>query len=380
MFKIALKMLIGDKGKYLGIVVGLSFASFIISQQSAIFLGLMARTYGFITDTTQNDIWVMDKGVQFVDDIKPLKDTDLFRVRGISGVSWATPLYKGLIKARLSNGKFQTCNVIGIDDSTLIGSPPTILKGTIKDLRKIDAIIVNKVGTEDKLAYSDTQPLQIGDTLEINDNRAAVVGICQVSRTFQSQPVIYTTYNRATTYAPPERKLLSFILVKADNDISPEHLCAKIQKSTGLAAYTSKQFKSLTISYFLRKTGILINFGVTVILGVIIGTAISGQTFYNFILDNLRYLAVFKAIGASSKLLIKMTLLQILWTGFIGWGIGIGCCSLFGFVSENTELSFMLPWQLYVISGSIMLLICFFSSILCFWKIWKIEPAIAFRA
>ena len=121
---VALKMLIGDRAKYFGIIMGLTFASLLITQQAAIFIGLMTRTFGAITDLSGPDIWVMDRKVQFIDDIKPLQDTELFRVRGVSGVEWAVPLYKGLLKARLSNGNFQTCNVLGLDDTTLIGGPP----------------------------------------------------------------------------------------------------------------------------------------------------------------------------------------------------------------------------------------------------------------
>src|SRR4029078_2694000 len=83
----------------------------------------MTRTYSFITDSGLADIWVMDPKVQFVDDIKPLQDTPLLRVRGIEGVEWAVPLYKGILKARLDNGNFQACNVVGLDDATLIGGP-----------------------------------------------------------------------------------------------------------------------------------------------------------------------------------------------------------------------------------------------------------------
>jgi len=36
MYAIALKMLIGDRGKYLGIIMGLTFASLLITQQSSI--------------------------------------------------------------------------------------------------------------------------------------------------------------------------------------------------------------------------------------------------------------------------------------------------------------------------------------------------------
>jgi putative ABC transport system permease protein len=40
----------------------------------------------------------MNPKVQFIDDIKPLRDTELYRVRSIEGVKWAVLLYKGLIK------------------------------------------------------------------------------------------------------------------------------------------------------------------------------------------------------------------------------------------------------------------------------------------
>src|SRR3990170_5038378 len=172
-------MLTGDRAKYLGIIMGLTFASLLITQQLAIFLGLMTRTYGMVTDLPHADVWVMDPKVQFIDDVKPLQDTELFRVRGIDGVEWAVPLYKGLLKARLGNGNFPTCNVIGIDDATLIGGPPVMVEGRLADLRRAEAVIVDDVGAADKLAHIEPDgtkiPLKVGDTLELNDHRAVVV-------------------------------------------------------------------------------------------------------------------------------------------------------------------------------------------------------------
>jgi len=152
MLRIALKMLIGDRIKYIGIIAALSFASFIISQQGAIFVGIMKRTFNFISDTGQADIWVMDPSVQFVDDIKGIKETALYRVRGLDGIEWAVPMFKGLIPARLKSGVYQTCIILGIDDASLIGGPPKMLEGKIEDLRFPNAIFVNKVGATTKLA------------------------------------------------------------------------------------------------------------------------------------------------------------------------------------------------------------------------------------
>ena len=78
MNRIALKMLMGDRGKYIGIVIGVFFAALIITQQLSIFVGLMSRTIGFLVDTSLPEIWVMDTKVQFVDDIKPMQETQLY--------------------------------------------------------------------------------------------------------------------------------------------------------------------------------------------------------------------------------------------------------------------------------------------------------------
>jgi putative ABC transport system permease protein len=376
-------MLVGDRAKYLGIIMGLTFASLLITQQLGIFIGLMARTYGAVSDLALPDIWVMDPKVQFIDDIKPLQDTQLYRVRGVDGVEWAVPLYKGLIKARLDNGNFQTCNVLGLDDATLIGGPPTMIEGTLADLRRADSVIIDTIGAHDKLARTMPDgrkvPLKVGDTLELNDHRAVVVGLCRNQRTFQSQPVVYTTYSRATTFAPRERKLLSFVLVKAKRGSDMTALCGRIQKTTGLLALTRDQFEQKTVAYFMKYTGIPINFGIAVALGFLVGTAIAGQTFYNFTLDNLRHFGALKAMGAGNGMLLRMILLQACITGLVGYGLGVGAAATFGYLLRDSELAFKLPWQLLVVTGVAVTLICMMASLFSMRKVMRLEPAIVFK-
>src|SRR5262245_38932190 len=100
---IALKMLTGDKAKFFGIVLGLTFAALLINQQGSIFCGLMLRTAGQIYDITGADLWVMDANVQYIDDVKPMLENNLYRVRGVDGVEWAVPLYKGMGRAKVNS-------------------------------------------------------------------------------------------------------------------------------------------------------------------------------------------------------------------------------------------------------------------------------------
>lgn len=385
MNRVALRMLVGDLGKYAGILFGLFLTSFLITQQSGIFVGLMSRTYGAITDLGGPDIWVMEPKVQFIDDVKPLADTELQRVRSIPGVAWAVPLYKGLIKARLDNGNFQTCNVFGLDDASLVGGPPQMLQGRLEDLRRADGIIIDEVGATDKLARPATTPggkpvpLTIGDSLELNDRRAIVVGICRVSRTFQSNPVVYTTYTRATSYAPRERRLLSFVLVEAAVGEDPTALAARIGDATGLLALTRDAFIEKTYTYFLENTGIPINFGIAIVLAFLVGSAIAGLMFWNFTLDNLRHFGALKAMGAGNGLLLRMIVLQAAVVGAVGYGLGVGVAAGFGALTAGTELAFRLPWQLLLISGTAVTVICTIAALVCIIKVVRLEPAIVFK-
>jgi putative ABC transport system permease protein len=381
--RVALRMLIGDRAKYIGILIGVTFASLLITQQSAIFTGLMWRTVGGIVDLPHADVWVMDPKVQFIDDVKPMPDPSLQRVRGVEGVEWAMPLYKGLLKARLPSGTFQTVNLFGIDDATLIGGPIEMVEGKLADLYRADAVIVDENGARGKLAPigpdGTPRPLTVGDTLELNDHRAIVAGICRVSRTFQSQPVVYTTYSRATQFAPRERKLLSFVLVKARAGQDPTELARRIEARTELAALTAAEFRWKTMAYFLKYTGIPVNFGIAVTLGFLVGVIIAGQTFFNFALDNLRYFGALKAMGASSRTLVRMILLQAAMVGVLGWCIGVGGAAVLGHLARDSELAFKLPWQLLALSGAAVIVICMVSAVLCIWKVLRLEPAIVFK-
>jgi putative ABC transport system permease protein len=384
--RIALQMLLGDRAKYLGILLGVALASFVITWQGAIFIGLMSRTFAVITDMGDPDIWVMDPKVQFIDDVKPLPSTDLFRVRGIEGVAWAAPLYKGQTRARMANGSFQNCVLIGLEDATLTGGPPAMVEGTIEDLRRADGVILDFVGATERLARPSPVPggppipVKVGDELELNDRRAVVVGISRNSRSFQSQPTIYTTYSRATTFVPRERKLLSFVLVNVAEGQDVQAMCDRIERVTGLAAYTRDEFKWKTVAYFMKNTGIPINFGIAVALGFVIGAVITGFMFFSFTLDNLRYLGTLKAMGTTNSRLMWMVLLQAAFVAIVGWGLGVGIASYMGTnASRNSPLAFKLPWQLLMTSGGAVVIICMSAALISIRRVLSLEPAVVFK-
>lgn len=381
---VALSMLLGDRLKYFGLLVGVAFSALLITQQAGILVGLASQTGSFIKDTSQGDLWVMDDQVRFSQDTLPLQDTVLTRVRGIEGVEWAVPLYQAFLRARLDDGTRMTVILVGIDDATLMGGPPTMVEGSLADLRRDRAVLVDHAGLATKMARKRDKTrdpaMKLGDRFDINDNEVEVVGTYGATKSFFWEPVVYTTYSRAAALAPAERRVMAFVMIKVKEGADKAAVAARIQEATGLHARTNGEFAKLTADYILKETGILVNFGLAVALGFTIGVILCGQMLYNFTVDSLRYYGSLKAMGATNLTLIRMVLVQVLTVGVLGYGIGVGAASFLGGIVADGGLAFALPWQIPVLAAVSILAICVVAGLLSLVRVLRLEPAIVFKA
>ncbi len=375
---LALKMLLGDRAKYIMLISGLTFASLLITEQSAIFCGIMQWS-GSTLDNVGAPIWVVDPMVEQVNDTEAMRDTDVNRVRSTEGVAWAAPFYQGMLRTKMQDGSFKFVQLLGIDATTFAGAPKEITQGSLDDLRLPNTVLIDEYGAK-KLSRNPAKPIGLGEIFEINDHEARVVGICKARMSFSGNPYLYTTYDHAIQYAPSMRKMLSCVLVGAQPGEKPAVVARRITQATGLKAYTRSEFFWVTIWWYIKNTGIPVAFGATVLIGFVIGLAICSQTFYSFVLENLRNLAALKAMGASDRTLARMIMLQTLTVGLIGYGCGVGLATLFGSICLKKGMPpFFLPWQLPLITLGAILFICWLAASLGIRKIRSLEPAIVFR-
>lgn len=378
MHLIALKMLMGDRAKYIGLIFAIAFCTFLLENQTSIFAGILRRTGSQILDVTEADLWVMDSRTEYFDQTKALKDTDVDRVRGVDGVQWAVRLFKGNAVARTMDGKFAASLCFGLDDATLTGVPRKMLMGSWERLREPDAIVVDKAGY--LLLFPD-EPLQIDRTLELNDHKAVIVGISDASAPFLSVPIIHARYSQAINFVGRERTQLSFVLAKSVSGASPKEVIARIQAQTGLRARTTDEFRWDCIVYYLKNTGIPVNFGITITIALIVGTVVAGQTFYLFTLENLKQFGALKAIGVTNWRLTRMVLLQAITAGAIGFSLGTGMAALFFELTlrKIPTRGLVLMWQSVVLTAGCILLVIIIASLLSVRRVVVLEPAEVFR-
>lgn len=375
---LALKMLFADRAKYVMLLSGLTFAALLMTQQAGVFMGLLAWTQGNLKNM-RAPVWVVDPKVEQVNEVKPMRDTDVGRVRSVSGVAWAVPMYWGILQARLADGTFKPVQLVGLDNASMVGRPARMLAGRIEDLRLPNAVIIDELGVQ-RLSRGRPRPIGVGDLFEMNDREARIVGIARTEMSFFGYPYVFTTYEQALQFAPRTRKMLSYILVNPAEGWAAADVAARIRAETGLGAYTEERFSVSTVRWFFANTGIPTSFGMTILLGFIVGVAVAGQTFYSFILENLRHFGALKAMGAGDGLLTRMVLLQAFSVGLIGYGLGLGLTVAIGSVFLKKGMPpFDLPWQLPVATLVASLVICSLAAFFGIRRIRQLEPAIVFR-
>lgn len=373
--RIAFKLLVNDRGKFAALLVGITFAAFLMVMMTSMFSGILKRSSSTVLNIGAK-IWVMDPSVNTVANTIPLPDYVLNAIRSINGVKFAVPLYSGGALVKLKNGTYQSVTVIGLDDPTLFGRPEMI-SGNIQDIYAENAFIVVRDAEFKKLGNP-----KIGTEFEINDHRGIVVGIAKVNISgLFGVPTLYTTYNRAITYIPSTRFTTSYILIEPKNDGDIAYIQQRI-KAMGYEALTKNEFIQKISNFYKYQTGLGTNVMIMTIISFIVGLSISGQTFYTFILENLAKFGALKAIGAKNNELVAMILFQAMFSSLAGYGLGVGLATLL-IVTAKLRLpdyAAQITYSSLAFAFVMVLIIASVSGYIGMRKVIRIEPFDIFRS
>jgi putative ABC transport system permease protein len=380
MTRIAFKILLADKAKYLALVLGIAFSTLLISQQTAIFHSVMLSSVQSIRMVNSADVWVMKPNVEILDFSDPMPEVYVNRVRSVPGVAWAVPYYQATATMRTTRGELKPVLLTGLDDTTMIGAPiGHMVQGRVQDLMRPNSVIMDISGFLRDFPDRTPEP---GFLVEIGRVRAEVVGFCKMPPNWSGMTLVYTRRSNAVAMARETIHPVSAVLARAIDGTPPETVAAEIARSTGLAAYYRADFIGKSLRWMLTNSGVAENFGITIGMGVIIGVAIVGQTFYLFSVENLKQFAALKAIGVSNRRILAMILTQAAFVAAIGFCLGIGCSSLFfAIVHPGTggmRGMFLSPF-VFVGTAVFILIVTVVACLFSVRRVLVVDPAIVFR-
>ncbi|TWB23158.1 ABC transporter permease [Nitrospirillum bahiense] len=373
-FKIAYKLLVNDRAKFAALLVGITFAVFLMIQMTSLFSGVLSRSSATVINIGAT-MWVMDPAVQTVANSIPMPDYVLDEVRSIPGVKYAVPLYSGGALAKLRDGTYQFVTVMGLDDGTLFGRP-RLIDGNIQDIFAENGFIVIK-----DAEFAKLENPTIGTEFELNDHRVKIVGIGEVATSgLFGVPTLYTTYNRALQYLPNTRFTASYILVEPKTASDAAVIAGRVH-AMGYLALTKDQFIDKIAAFYTFRTGLGTNILLMTVISFIVGLSISGQTFYTFIIENLEKFGALKAIGAKSRELVAMILFQAAFTALTGYGLGIGLCAVMIWLARLRipDYAAVITFPNIGLAFAMVVVIAGISSYVGVRKVLTIEPFDIFR-
>lgn len=356
MYIYALKMLIGDRVKYTGLIIGIAFSTMLICQQASILSGLIIRTSAFVDEFHPYNIWIMKDGVRFTEDVFSIGKETLWQIASVKGVESVAGIYKSPVQLK-AGSEYQSGILIGIQSKSYLPHG------------------ISKQALERGLVIEDKDlKIKPGDAVSLNGSRISVSGTYPGLSRFFWEPVFYTDHKNIAPLMGAD----GFTFVAAYSSY-PNESIQEINKKTGLLALKKEEFKDKNSSYIMKETGIVTNFAIAVFLGFVIGVIVTGQTFYNFTLDNIRYYGAMKAMGVSNQVIGLMVVIQSFVASLIGFGIGLGCAKACGVVILKMGLAFDL--NALIASGCFVaiLSVSLFAAVLSLKKVFSVDPAIVFR-
>jgi len=371
---IARKNLFHDRVRFVITLVGISFSVVLILVQVGVYLGMMYNTSSII-EHTDADIWITSRNNRNFDFSMPIPEHRENRAHAVPGVLWTKKLILVWSLMKIKGGGSENIEMVGFDPESGIGGPWEMVQGNVRDVKFYRGVIV------DESSASKLGDLRIGDYREVINKKVRIVGISRGARRITTAPVLFTSYRTAQELNPWIAGQTVFVLVKVAPGTDVQLVRDRLASIMDLEdVYTSAGFINATRRYWTFSTGMGIAFGFTILMGIVVGAVIVSQTIYSATIEHLREFGTLKALGAENRTVYGIILEQALWSGLIGFVIGVAVNFVVVKFYSDTGQVIIQPWWLFAGDFAVTLATCVAASLISVRKAMQVDPMEVFRA
>lgn len=354
-------------------LTGIIFAVVLVAVQTGLFIGFSTTTSNLI-DNSHADLWIMSKGVRYLEVGVPFAERKLYQVLGVPGVQRAAKYIVRFSQWKRPDGGQESCEVVGFNPESGLGGPWGQIEGSLNGIKSENHVMI------DRFYAGKLVVTHLGQTVEMRGRRARVVGFTHGIRTFTTSPLIFTSYKNALDYTGLDADQTMFILVKARPGVPLDQLRRDIlARVRDVDVYTTPEFSAKTSHYWMFGTGA----GVTVLmaasLGLIVGIVVVAQTIYAATIDHIREYGTLKAMGANNRYIYRIILKQALISAFIGYAAGMSIALLVIHFSQGGGPAIVLPDPVKAGLFFLTLFMCTSAAFVSIRKVTQIDPAMVFK-
>ncbi len=370
---LAQRNLFHDKVRLVVTLTGIVFAVVLIVVELGLFLGFTKTTSSLI-DNSGADLWVMSKNVPYVEMGVPFSERKLYQVKAVPGVQEAEKYIDRFVQWKRNDGRQESVQVVGINPDSRLGRPWNLVAGSVQDLKRPDAVIVDELYKE-KLGVR-----HVGEVFEMNGYRARVVGFTRGIRAFTTSPYIFTTFKNAQDYGRIADDQTMYVLVKlapgADTNQVRRDILSRVKD---VEVFTTPQFSRMTQVYWMFTTGAGVAVLLAALLGLVVGLVVVAQTIYATTVDHIREFGTLKAMGAPNSYVYKVIMTQAAISAVIGYGLGMFVSLFVVRASQSGGAAILLPWPMAAGIFFLTLAMCVGAGLVSINKVTRLDPAMVFK-
>jgi putative ABC transport system permease protein len=362
-----------DRARFVVTMVGVTFAVVLVAAQAGLFFGFTQITTAVI-EHTGADLWVALHGLRNFEITMPMKERNRTIILGVPGVARAEALCVFFTAWRKPQGGYESVLVVGFDPNSGMAGPWNLVAGDPADLRLPDAIAIDDIN-KDKLGIEN-----LGDTAEISQHRARVVGFTHGIRSFTTSPYVFASFRNAINFGPIGDDQANYVIVKLAKDADPASVAAEIRRRLpAMDVLRRADFSEMTKTYWMFTTGAGTAILVAAGLGLVVGMVIVAQVLYATTIDHLVEFATLRAMGAPQSFITAIILWQAAITATLGYAIGIVLALVIAHASQGSTALIVVPPSLAAGLFVVTFAMCAAASLISIRKVMTLDPAMVFQ-
>ncbi len=369
---LAWRNLAHDRARFIVTLIGIVFSVVLMGVQLGLLVGF-AKTASGIIDAIDADIWVTAVGTTNVDIAAGISNRYRHQALAVPGVASADDLMMQFAFWKKPTGGNESVIMVGFNTARGRGGPWNLVEGGVADLSReggviLDTLYMDKLGVE-----------RLNQTIEINDQRARVVGFTQGIRTFTQSPYVFTAYKNAQRYTFFNEQRTTFVLIKVAPGYDVEDVRARLQQRLGdVLVWRREDFAAQTQRYWLITTGAGSALTLAALLGLVVGIVIVGQTLYASTVDRLPEYATLRAMGAPNRYLYLVILKQAAISAVLGFAAGFAAVAAMVSLTAYSNIAVAMPWWLVLTLGFLTALMCASGALFSIRRVMRIDPTSVF--
>jgi len=349
-------------------VGGVALALTLTLALDAIYAGV-ARQLTTYVDRAGADVWVAQAGVRNLHMVASwLPDSVTDEVRAVDGVSGVTPILYSTDSIAAGDER-AIAYVIGLPAESAMGGPWDIVEGSA-DVAPGE-IIVDR-------GFARRAGVSIGDTVTVLGGDARIVGLSRGTASLVNSVafVSFDSFRQLRGGAP----VISFVLATVEPGASPRAVAAEIERRvSGVSVQSRADMAEAERRLVMDMSADVI--AIMSVVGFIVGLAVVALTVYVATLARRREYGALKALGTPDHVLYRVVLIQSGLTVAAGFVVGLAVTGLLAVLVPRAGLDL----ELAITSASLVKVALFaaiIASLAAFLPIRQIaglDPALIFR-